>query len=62
LLLFINKDGNLVNLIIGSNAPRLMNLITDEVEQYVKFKNGEIQREFVSINIVLVIFECMLLL
>ncbi|XP_025414202.1 thioredoxin domain-containing protein 3-like isoform X2 [Sipha flava] len=43
-------DGNLVNLIIGSNAPRLMNLITDEVEQYVKFKNGEIQREFIPMN------------
>jgi hypothetical protein len=49
-LLFINKDGNLVNIIIGCDAPRLMNLIVDEVEKYVKFKNGEIQREFVSID------------
>lgn len=39
----------MVNLIIGANAPRLMKLITDEVEQYDKFKRGEIQREFVSI-------------
>lgn len=39
----------MVNIIIGTNAPRLMQLIVDELEQYVKFKNGEIQREFVSI-------------
>jgi len=39
----------MVNLIIGANAPRLMKLIMDEVEQYDKLKKGEIQREFVSI-------------
>jgi len=39
----------MVNIIIGTNAPRLMQLIVDELEQYVKFKNGEVQREFVSI-------------
>lgn len=39
----------MVNLIIDANAPRLTKLITDEVEQYDKFKKGEIQREFVSI-------------
>lgn len=49
LSLLIHKDGKLVNLIIDANAPRLMKLITDEVEQYDKFKKGEIQREFVSI-------------
>lgn len=43
------KDGKMVNLIIGANAPRLMKLITDEVELYDKFKKGEIQRQFVSI-------------
>lgn len=48
LSLLIHKDGKLVNLIIDANAPRLMKLITDEVELYDKFKKGEIQREFVS--------------
>lgn len=51
----------MVNLIIDGNAPRLMNLIVKEVDQYVKFKNGEVQRDFVSIQIVQAICECMLL-
>lgn len=38
----------MVNLLIDANAPKLMKLITTEVDQYNKFKNGEIQREFVS--------------
>lgn len=46
--LSLYKDGNMVNLLIGANAPKLMKLITTEVEQYDKFKKGEIQREFVS--------------
>ncbi|XP_015368920.1 PREDICTED: thioredoxin domain-containing protein 6-like [Diuraphis noxia] len=43
-------DGKMVNIIIGTNAPKLMQLIVDELEQYVKFKNGEIQREFIPLN------------
>jgi len=50
-LLNIQKDGKLVNIIIGTNAPRLMKLIVEELDQYVKFKNGEVQKEFVSIYI-----------
>lgn len=38
----------MVNIIIDANAPRLMKLITEEVEQYDKYKKGEIRREFVS--------------
>ncbi|XP_060842938.1 uncharacterized protein LOC132923123 isoform X2 [Rhopalosiphum padi] len=45
-------DGKLVNIIIGTNAPRLMQLIVEELEQYVKFKNGEVQREFISLTTV----------
>ncbi|KAL5241449.1 hypothetical protein ACI65C_008859 [Semiaphis heraclei] len=45
-------DGKMVNIIIGTNAPRLMQLIVDELEQYVKFKNGEIQREFIPLTTV----------
>ncbi|XP_027839920.2 thioredoxin domain-containing protein 3 homolog isoform X2 [Aphis gossypii] len=45
-------DGMLVNMIIGTNAPRLMKLIVEELEQYVKFKNGEVQREFISLDTV----------
>lgn len=40
----------MVNLIIGANASRLMQLIVEELNQYVKFKNGEIHKEFVSIK------------
>ncbi|VVC27942.1 Thioredoxin-like fold,Domain of unknown function DUF4746,Thioredoxin, conserved site [Cinara cedri] len=43
-------DGKFVNLIIGANAPRLMKVITDEVERYEKFKKGEIEIEFISMD------------
>jgi len=44
------KDGKLVNVIIGTDASRLIQLIVEELDQYVKFKNGEIHKEFVSIQ------------
>lgn len=59
-LLTVEKDGQLVNIIIGTNAPRLMQLIVEELEQYVKFKNGEVQKEFVSIYILLYNGICIL--
>ncbi|XP_050429288.1 uncharacterized protein LOC126838695 isoform X2 [Adelges cooleyi] len=43
-------DGHLVNLIIETNAPRLVKLITTEFEQYSKFKRGEIHRHFMPFN------------
>lgn len=52
---FMQQDGKLVNLIIDANAPRLMNLIMDEVNKYDKFKKGEIKREFVSIFLIVVV-------
>ncbi|CAH1731908.1 unnamed protein product [Aphis gossypii] len=43
-------DGKLVNVIIGADAPRLIRLIIEELEQYVKYKNGEIHKEFIPIS------------
>ncbi|KAL4104761.1 hypothetical protein QTP88_020038 [Uroleucon formosanum] len=43
-------DGKLVNVIIGANASRLTQLIVKELDQYVKFKNGEIHKEFIPIS------------
>uniref|UniRef100_A0A2S2NCL2 Thioredoxin domain-containing protein 3 n=1 Tax=Schizaphis graminum TaxID=13262 RepID=A0A2S2NCL2_SCHGA len=49
-------DGKLVNVVIGIDAPRLIRLIWEELEQYAKYKNGEIQKEFVSIQYGIYIF------
>ncbi|XP_050526777.1 thioredoxin domain-containing protein 3-like isoform X2 [Daktulosphaira vitifoliae] len=43
-------DGCLVNLIIDTNAPKLMKLIAIEFENYNKFKKGEIQPTFIPFN------------
>ncbi|XP_022160062.1 thioredoxin domain-containing protein 3 homolog [Myzus persicae] len=43
-------DGKLVNVIIGVDASRLTQLIVEEVDQYVKFKNGEIHKEFIPLS------------
>ncbi|XP_060844802.1 uncharacterized protein LOC132924475 [Rhopalosiphum padi] len=43
-------DGKLVNVVIGIDAPRLIRLILEELEQYTKYKNGEIQKEFIPMS------------
>ncbi|XP_025192829.1 uncharacterized protein LOC112592883 [Melanaphis sacchari] len=43
-------DGKLVNVVIGTDAPRLTKLIVEELEQYIKYKNGEIQKEFIPMS------------
>ncbi|XP_060856925.1 uncharacterized protein LOC132934607 [Metopolophium dirhodum] len=43
-------DGKLVKVIIGADASRITQSIVEELDQYVKYKNGEIYKEFIPIS------------
>ncbi|CAI6357278.1 unnamed protein product [Macrosiphum euphorbiae] len=43
-------DGKLVKVIIGADASRITQSIVEEFDQYVKYKNGEIYKEFIPIS------------
>lgn len=46
----------MVKVIIGADASRITQSIVEELDQYVKYKNGEIYKEFVSIQYGICIF------
>lgn len=47
----------MVKVIIGADASIITQSIVEEFDQYVKYKNGEIYKEFVSIQYGIRIFE-----